>query len=63
MIRHCDGTDPNLLDDSVTATPCSCGLTFDDVHRCVIYPHAFIPTRAEREALAAMLDSIVVERV
>lgn len=43
MIRHCDGTDPNLIrpDDILTSTyvPCACGLKFDDVDRSVVHPH------------------------
>jgi hypothetical protein len=46
MLRHCDGTDPNLQkrmvsdnDESIEYVPCDCGLTFDDVNHLVIYPH------------------------
>lgn len=55
MIRHCDGTDPNLVmlvdpasGDRVTPQdavgkleqrPCDCGLRFDDARRMVIWPH------------------------
>lgn len=55
MIRHCDGTDPNLvmLWDSkrgervdpreahgmLRQRRCDCGLTFDDVARMVVWPH------------------------
>jgi hypothetical protein len=47
MIRHCDGTDPNLVkyvdnspnSNNTAKIPCNCGLTFDDTHRMVIYPH------------------------
>lgn len=55
MIRHCDGTDPNLIRDEPpwdpsqppgvrdpdvhSERPCDCGLTFDDVDHMVIYPH------------------------
>lgn len=47
MIRHCDGTDPNLImvvEDEEHPTmerrvPCKCGLTFDDVKRMTIFPH------------------------
>lgn len=49
MIRHCDGTDPNLVwpgDDGNSygpdAKPCDCGLRFDDVDRLVIYPHELL---------------------
>jgi hypothetical protein len=37
MMRRCDGTDPNLLDED--REPCACGLVFDEVDRMVIYPH------------------------
>lgn len=43
MRRHCDGTDPNLVQGD-GRTPCACGLTFDDVERTVIHPHT--PVRA-----------------
>lgn len=61
MIRHCDGTDANLLDDAPTARPCACGLTFDDVERSVIYPHVFLPTAADRQRLAEWLETVSVE--
>lgn len=63
MLRTCNGHDVNLLDDAVTAAPCACGLTFDDVDRSVIWPHPFIPTEAEKAALRAALDTIVLEQV
>jgi len=60
MIRTCNGNDRNLLDGPTsTAGPCACGLTFDDVRRSTIYPHVFIPTREEKEAIEAFLDSVV----
>lgn len=37
MIRHCDGTDPNL--QRPDGSPCACGRTFDDVRYMVTYPH------------------------
>jgi hypothetical protein len=58
MIRTCDGTDPNLLDDSVTARPCACGLTFDDVERSVIHPHVYIPTPEEKAELLAAAEDV-----
>lgn len=62
MMRHCDGTDPYLLDGPTpNAGPCACGLRFDDAARSTVYPHVFIPTRDDKERLAAMLDSIAVE--
>lgn len=49
MLRHCDGTDPNLIrkvrkgetpvgpwPDSV---PCDCGAEFNDDNHLVVYPH------------------------
>jgi hypothetical protein len=64
MIRTCNGYDPHLLDGpGRTAAPCACGLTFDDVQRTAVYPHVFIPTAADKAALLAALDTIVVERV
>lgn len=64
MIRTCDATDPNLLDaPTSTAGPCACGLTFDDTQRSVIYPHVFIPTRADKARLAAWLDSVSVDEI
>lgn len=55
MIRHCDGTDPNLrmrvFVDPVTGEkstktdaisverPCDCGGTFDDINHMTYYPH------------------------
>lgn len=49
MMRICDGTDPNLVDQY--GVPCSCGLTFDDVDTEVVYPHTRIPDREEKSAL------------
>jgi len=37
MMRRCDGTDPNLVDED--KKPCACGAVFDDVEWMVIYPH------------------------
>jgi hypothetical protein len=57
MIRHCDGTDLNLIESTATGVPCTCGLIFDDVEKMVIFPHHRIPTRAEKEAAyGAMSD-------
>lgn len=40
MMRHCDGTDSNLIRKVGDGyEPCACGLTFDDVNHMVIYPH------------------------
>lgn len=62
MIRHCNGYDRGLLDGPTKgAGPCACGLTFDDADRSVAYPHVFIATREDREALAALADSIAVD--
>lgn len=38
MIRHCNGSDPFLIARD-NSTPCACGLTFDDEHRSVLWPH------------------------
>ena len=46
MIRACDGTDPNLIDQA--GDPCDCGLIFDDVGRSMVFPHAQIPLRSGR---------------
>lgn len=48
-MRHCDGTDPNLVD--LYGNPCSCGLTFDDVDHLVLYPHARITTQEEKQLI------------
>lgn len=63
MIRTCDGTDVNLLDDPATHTPCGCGLTFDDVDRSTIYPHEFLPTPEQKAQLARWLDTVEVEDI
>lgn len=64
MIRHCDGTDPNLIDGPTTASgPCVCGLTFDDVARSAVYPHVFLPTAADRARFAEWLDTVSVEQI
>lgn len=49
MIRHCDGTDPNLTREArpgeeprgpwPDSVPCDCGLEFDDTERMVLHPH------------------------
>lgn len=62
MIRTCNGRDPWLRSERTPrSTPCTCGLTFDDVTRSTVYPHVFIPTRAEKEAMLAQLESVVLE--
>ena len=47
MIRTCDGTDSTLVAPD-GRTPCSCGTTFDDVQRMVVYPHRPVRPRPER---------------
>lgn len=49
MRRHCDGTDPNLL-QADGRTPCACGLTFDDVEMTVIHPHTPVQARLLSDA-------------
>jgi hypothetical protein len=72
MIRTCNGTDEFLRRERVTRTsdagqeetawvPCDCGLTFDDVQRVTIYPHYYIPTPVEREAMAKHIDEMVAQ--
>lgn len=56
MIRTCDGTDPNLVDQY--GIPCSCGLTFDDVEAEVVYPHTRILSREEKDRL---MDQVYVD--
>ena len=63
MIRTCNGTDPNLLGDSATGDPCTCGLTFNDVLRSVVHPHVFLPTAADRARWAAWLETVSVEDI
>ncbi len=46
MIRQCVEADPNIGDGDAR-----CGLTFDDVDHDTICPHAYIPTREERERM------------
>jgi len=50
VIRHCDGTDSNLIGED-GHSPCRCGARFDDVHRLVIWPHQRIPSPAEKRHL------------
>lgn len=38
MIRRCDGSDANLIGRHGSGF-CSCGLSFDDVERMVVWPH------------------------
>lgn len=70
MIRTCDGTDKNLLQEQVDRVaasgtesmhwvPCDCGLVFDDVERLVVYPHHFIPSREDKAELLALVDQMV----
>jgi hypothetical protein len=64
MIRRCDGTDPNLLDDTPAhPAPCACGLTFDDTTRSTVYPHVFLPTAADRQRFAEWLDTVSVDDI
>lgn len=61
MIRHCDGTDPHLLNGE-GQPGCACGQRFDDVHFHVIWPHRHIPSRRERAAsIVANADAILAE--
>jgi hypothetical protein len=60
MIRHCTGTDPNLIRDG---EPCDCGRTFDDVERLVIYPHTRIPSATEKAAILDLLSTVPVEQM
>lgn len=53
MMRHCDGSDPNLRDRG--NNPCTCGQIFDDVSQSVIYPHASILSREEKDAILESL--------
>ena len=46
MQRHCDGTDPNLIDRA--GQPCRCLARFDDVRFSVIWPHDRILTPQQR---------------
>lgn len=64
MMRTCNGRDPWVRSERTpAATPCTCGLTFDENTRSLVYPHVFIPTRADLARMAAMGDSIAVEPV
>lgn len=64
MMRTCDGTDPYLKAEATpNAGPCTCQATFDDVRRSTVYPHVFIPTKSEKAALAALLDTVALEKV
>jgi hypothetical protein len=47
MIRHCDGTDPNLVGQD--GYPCECGEEFDDVDHLVLFPHMRITKLTEEE--------------
>lgn len=53
MRRLCDGSDPYLL-GADGASPCRCGLEFDDVERTVIFPHVSF-----RDAKARWADAWV----
>jgi hypothetical protein len=58
VIRHCNGTDPYLLDGQ--GQPCACGQRFDDVRFGVVWPHHYIPTRPDRAAfIVAHADEIL----
>jgi hypothetical protein len=62
MIRHCDGTDPNLL-TTPCGPPCACGRRFDDEYRSVVFPHRPLPppmTTGQLDALHTIRQ--VVER-
>lgn len=42
MIRHCDGTDPEL-GSRAGGGYCPCGLTFDDERYSIMWPHLPLP--------------------
>lgn len=54
MLRTCNGSDRTLVGKN--GGPCSCGKTFDDVYRLVIYPHAEFE-KLDSKALTVLLDS------
>lgn len=63
-IRTCNGRDEWLRNERTpNSQPCTCGLTFDVTTRSVVYPHVFIPTRAEMEALRAQREGVALEPV
>jgi hypothetical protein len=63
-IRTCNGRDEWLRSERTPKSqPCTCGLTFDVTTRSVVYPHVFIPTRAEMEALRAQREGVALEPV
>jgi hypothetical protein len=54
VIRVCNGTDRNLISED-GATPCDCGLAFDDVDRLVIWPHTPFGPKMSADELEAIL--------
>jgi hypothetical protein len=61
-IRHCNGEDPWVRSERTPRSePCTCGLTFDDLTRSLVYPHVFIPTRADLARMAAQRDGVALE--
>jgi hypothetical protein len=54
MIRHCNGTDRNLIGEDGT-TPCACGLVFDDTDHLVIYPHTEFGPKMTADEIDAIL--------
>lgn len=49
MRRECTGEDETLV--TAEGKPCACGKTFDDVENSVIWPHARLLTREEKDEL------------
>jgi hypothetical protein len=48
MLRHCDGTDAELLKED--GTPCDCGGRFRDTDFKLVYPHE--PLRGHKDSIS-----------
>ena len=74
MMRHCVGTDPNLIlvlhrktelgiDVEREIVPCKCGMIFDDVEREVVYPHNVIGPKPTPDQVIAFFEGRMADEL
>jgi hypothetical protein len=59
MLRHCNGSDPNLKDDAGNVG--NCGATFDDVNHWTTCPHGEFPISADVWRMLARQDAAALQ--
>jgi hypothetical protein len=59
MLRHCNGSDPNLKDDAGNVG--NCGATFDDVNHWTTCPHDEFPISRDVWQMLARQDAAMLQ--